>query len=298
MKLLLLGADGQVGFELRRSLLPVGDVVAFGRVGADLSDAAGIEALIHAQSPDWVVNAAAYTAVDLAEDEPERAGSINGEALAVIGRAARAIGARVLHYSTDYVFDGQVQTPRDESSPVSPLGVYGASKLAGERSLAASGASHLILRTAWVHAARGRNFLRTMLKLAGDRDQLRVVADQHGAPTSARLIADVSAHVIKAMRAAPANDARFGTYHLAASGQTTWAGFAAALLAEARDVGLIERSPEIVPIRTEDYPTKARRPRYSVLDCTRLKRTFELDLPYWPVPMQHVLAELKDMQRP
>jgi len=298
MKLLLLGADGQVGFELRRSLLPVGDVVAFGRLGADLADAAGIEALIQNESPDWIVNAAAYTAVDLAEDEPELAEAINGNALAVLGRAAKAVGARVLHYSTDYVFDGQVPTPRDESSPVSPLGVYGKSKLAGERALIDSGASHLILRTAWVHAARGKNFLRTMLKLARDRDQLRVVADQHGAPTSARLIADVSAHVIRMMRLAPAQDARFGVYHLAASGQTTWAGFAAALLAEARDMGLIERAPEIVPIRTEDYPTKARRPRYSVLDCTRLKQTFDLDLPNWPVPMQHVLAELKDLQRP
>lgn len=294
MKLLLLGADGQVGFELRRSLMPLGEVRALGRAEADLADAKHIRALVQRESPDWIVNAAAYTAVDQAEDEPERAMAVNGAALAAIGEAARAAGARVLHYSTDYVFDGETARARDETSPVAPLGAYGRSKLAGEQALAASGAPFLVFRTAWIYAARGRNFLRTMLKLAAERDMLRVVADQHGSPTSARLVAECSALALFSLRGAAADDPRFGIHHLAAGGATTWHGFASALLAGAHAIGLLQRLPEVVPITTAEFPTKARRPRHSVLDCRRFEQAFGLVLPDWRVPMMHVLHELKD----
>ncbi|AVP98494.1 dTDP-4-dehydrorhamnose reductase [Ahniella affigens] len=294
MKLLLLGADGQVGFELRRSLLGLGHVRACTRTEADLSQHDALAALIAAERPDWIINAAAYTAVDRAEDQPELAHQINGEALSVIGASAKAIGARVLHYSTDYVFAGTEPGARQVSDACAPIGVYGASKLAGERALQVSGAPHLILRTAWVFAARGKNFLRTMLRLGAEQEQLRVVADQHGTPTSARLIAQVSALMIAALRTAPANDLRFGAYHVTAAGQTTWHGFATALLQAAVARGLMARMPEVLAIRSDAFPTKAKRPHYSVLDCKKLEMNFGLQLPAWQVPMELVLDELKD----
>lgn len=294
MKLLLLGADGQVGFELRRSLLGLGHVRACTRAEADLAQHDALAALIAAERPDWIINAAAYTAVDLAEDQPELAHQINGEALRVIGASAKAVGARVLHYSTDYVFAGTEPGARQVSDGCAPVGAYGQSKLAGERALQISGASHLILRTAWVYAARGKNFLRTMLRLGAEREQLRVVADQHGTPTSARLIAQVSALMIGAMRTAPASDLRYGVYHLTAAGQTTWHGFATALLQAAFARDLLTRVPDVLAIRSDEFPTKAKRPHYSVLDCKKLEMNFGLQLPAWQLPMELVLDELKD----
>lgn len=294
MKLLVLGADGQVGYELRRSLLGLGHVRACVRAEADLTQHDALAALIAAERPDWIINAAAYTAVDLAEDQPDLAHQINGEALRVIGASAKAVGARVLHYSTDYVFAGTEPGARQVSDACAPGGAYGHSKLAGERALQISGASHLIVRTAWVYAARGKNFLRTMLRLGAEREQLRVVADQHGTPTSARLIAQVSALMIAAMRTAPANDLRYGVYHLTAAGQTTWHGFATALLQAAFARGLLTRMPDVLAIRSDEFPTKAKRPHYSVLDCKKLEMNFGLQLPAWQLLMELVLDELKD----
>lgn len=294
MNILLLGADGQVGFELRRSLLGLGTVRACTRAEADLSQHDALAALIAAERPDWIINAAAYTAVDQAEDQPALAHQINGAALGVIGAAAKVIGARVLHYSTDYVFAGTEPGARQVSDTCAPVGAYGQSKLAGERALQISGASHLIVRTAWVYAARGKNFLRTMLRLGAEREQLSVVADQHGTPTSARLIAQASALMIGALRLAPASDLRYGLYHLTAQGQTTWHGFATALLAAAVNRGLLMRLPEVRAIRSDEFPTKAKRPHYSVLDCKKLEMNFGLKLPHWQLPMELVLDELKD----
>lgn len=302
MTILLLGADGQVGFELHRALAPLGRIVATTRKGVlpggidcarlDLADADALRGLIETTQPRWIVNAAAYTAVDRAEDEPELAQRINGDALAVIGDAARDIDARVVHYSTDYVFDGAAQQPWREADATGPLGAYGRSKLAGEVALRESGAAHLIFRTAWVYGPRGANFLRTMLRLARERDRLTVVADQTGTPTPARLIAETTALVVHALREAGADDARFGTYHLTANGHTTWHGFASRIVELAFNAGLIERLPEVAAITTDQFPTKAKRPTYSVLDTSRLQSTFGLALPDWTDGLARVMGEL------
>lgn len=308
MKILLLGAEGQVGFELQRSLAVLGPLRLATRTGvradkvecltADLSDCDALHALIHAEAPDWIVNAAAYTAVDQAEDEPALAQRINASAVAVIGAAAHAIQARVLHFSTDYVFSGSSSTPWRESDPTAPLGAYGHSKLAGEQALRASGAEHLILRTAWVFAARGRNFLRAMLHLASTLDRISVVDDQIGSPTTAALIADVSAQLIAQLRGAPSGDPHFGTYHLTASGQTSWYGFARELLLAAHDVGLIRTLPDLVAIASADYPTRAQRPTWSVLDTHKLQANFALVLPHWQDGMRAVIRQLADAAAP
>jgi dTDP-4-dehydrorhamnose reductase len=300
--ILLLGADGQVGFELHRALAPLGRIVATTRKGVlpggidcarlDLADADALRGLIETTQPRWIVNAAAYTAVDRAEDEPELARRINGDALAVIGDAAREIDARVVHYSTDYVFDGAAQQPWREADATGPLGAYGRSKLAGEVALRESGAAHLIFRTAWVYGPRGANFLRTMLRLARERDRLTVVADQTGTPTPAGLIAETTALVVHALREAGADDARFGTYQLTANGHTTWHGFASRIVELAFNAGLIERLPEVAAITTDQFPTKAKRPTYSVLDTSRLQSTFGLALPDWTEGLARVMGEL------
>jgi len=291
MKFLLLGANGQVGFELRRSLAPLGEVVAATRNGedgtlvADLGDAASLRAALDAANAEVVVNAAAYTAVDRAEDEPAVAQRINGDALGEIGAWTKSHGARVVHYSTDYVFDGNGARPYREDDPTAPPGVYGRSKLAGENALRESGCDHVIMRTAWVYASRGKNFLLTMLKVGAERDTLRVVDDQRGTPTSASLIADVTANVL-------AGGAKSGTYHLCAGGECTWYEFAQAIFARAHEAGLIARTPRVEAITTADYPTKASRPRYSVLDTSKLRAAFGVDLPPWQQGLDHVLAEL------
>jgi dTDP-4-dehydrorhamnose reductase len=296
MKILLFGGNGQVGSELRRSLGPLGDVVATTRSGtledgtacdrADFDAPESLAALIERVAPEIVVNAAAHTAVDRAESELDAAFRANAQAPQAIAEACARRGIRLVHYSTDYVFDGRGTRPYREDDPTAPAGVYGASKLAGEEAIRASGAPHLILRTAWVYAAHGRNFLRTILRLAGERDELRVVADQIGTPTPATLIADATARVL----AQPAT--RSGTWHLTATGATSWHGFAEAIMQGAHARGLIARIPRVLPIATADYPTPAARPAYSVLDCSALQRDFGIALPDWQEGLSRTLDEL------
>lgn len=304
MKLLLFGADGQVGFELLRTLAPLGEVVPATRKGVvpgnavclrvDLGRPDSLSAAIDAAQPDWIVNAAAWTAVDRAEDEPDAARRANADALAVIGEAAARRGARVLHYSTDYVFSGEGSRPWREDDPTGPLSAYGQSKLDGERELAASGARYLVFRIAWIYAARGHNFLRTMLRLAAERDRLAVVDDQQGCPTPARFVAEATAQAIaRHSAAAPADRMRLeGIFHLACRGQTSWHGFAVALLERALRAGLVVRMPEVAPIRSADFPTRARRPAWSVLDTARLRDAFGLHLPHWQQELDAVIGEL------
>lgn len=304
MKILLLGATGQVGYELLRALAPLGEIIPATRNGelafgasclrVDLADADSLSRVLNGANADVIVNAAAYTAVDRAEDEPELADRINHLALAQIGEWAAQRDALVVHYSTDYVFDGSATQPYREDDATAPLGVYGRSKLAGEDALRASGAAHLIFRTAWVYAARGGNFLRTMLRLGVEREELRVVADQIGAPTPACWIADTTAHALDRWHQAPmvSRSAMQGTYHLVAGGQCSWFGFADAILREASSRGLIARVPRLVAIGTADYPTRARRPAYSVLDCGKLENAFGLQLADWPNGLSAVLGEL------
>ena len=297
MKILVLGANGQVGFELLRALAPLGKLVAATREGeladgsfclrADLIHPGSLAQALDEVRADVIVNAAAWTAVDGAEDEPDLVDRINHRAVAEIGMWAARHGSKVVHYSTDYVFDGSATRPYREDDPTAPLGVYGATKLAGEQDLRASGARHLILRTAWVYAARGHNFLRTMLRLAGEREELRVVTDQVGSPTPAHLIADVTAAVLA--QSAAASD---GTFHLVSSGQCSWHDFATAIVEGAAARGLLARTPRVLPIASADYPTRARRPAWSVLGCSRLENTFGLQLPDWRAGLAQVLDEL------
>jgi dTDP-4-dehydrorhamnose reductase len=289
MKLLLLGGNGQVGRELRRSLAPFGELVVAMRDGADADMVADLDApdslaaLIASVAPDVVANAAAYTAVDQAETDAAAAFRVNAEAVGEIARACAASGALLVHYSTDYVFDGSAMRPYREDDATVPLGVYGASKLAGEEAIRASGARHAILRTAWVYASHGRNFLLTMLRLAAERDELRVVADQIGAPTPAGWIADATAALI--MRGVE----RSGVWHLTTDGETSWHGFAAAIVDQAHERGLIGRKPNVVAIPTSGYPTPARRPAYSVLDTSRLQRDFGIVPPDWREGLRRTL---------
>lgn len=298
MKILVLGANGQVGHELLRALAPLGHVVAATRDGVladgsrglvgDLADAASLASALDDARADLVVNAAAYTAVDRAEDEPELADRINHRAPGEIGAWAAKHAARVIHYSTDYVFDGSGTRPYREDDATAPLGVYGASKLAGERALAASGARHLVLRTAWVYAARGHNFLRTMLRLARERDELRVVADQVGAPTPAHWLADATAQVAACWHGAGDD----GVCHLVAAGQCSWHALAQAIVDGAVARGLIERAPRVTAIASADFPTRARRPAYSVLDGERVERRFGIVRPDWRTGLDAVLAQV------
>lgn len=294
MTLLIIGANGQVGEALLRALAPLGDVVATTRSGRlcddracerlDLSDQESIAPLVERLRPDVVVNAAAYTAVDRAEDEPEAAFAANADAPTRLAQACAVHGIPLIHYSTDYVFDGRGTRPYREDDPTDPLGVYGQSKRAGEEGIARSGVRHLILRTAWVYGLHGHNFLRTMLRVGAERDELRVVADQRGCPTPAWLIAEVTAQVLKR------GIVDSGVRHLVASGETTWHGFATAIFEEAIARGLMARKPGVLPITTADYPTRATRPAYSVLDTTRLRKEYDLVLPDWHEALQQTLS--------
>lgn len=285
MRILLLGGNGQVGFELQRSLAPLGEVVATTRSGqlpdgrpcevADLSDPASLPALVAEVAPDLVVNAGAYTAVDRAEDEPELAFRVNAEAPAALAGACARAGIPIVHFSTDYVFDGQGSRPYREDDATAPLGVYGASKWAGEQAVRDSGAAHKIFRLCWVYGPRGGNFLLTMLRLARERELLRVVADQRGTPTPAPWIADATA---QALRAGPEAS---GTWHLAAGGQASWFEFASEIVTQAAAIGVIARAPQVEAITTADFPTRARRPAWSVLDTSALARDFGIRLPDW-----------------
>ena len=291
MKIALLGPDGQVGWELQRALQPLGTVVPLGRAqGGDLAQPEALASALRALAPAVIVNAGAYTAVDKAESEPGLAHAVNAEAPAALARVAADTQAWLLHYSTDYVFDGSGDQARDEDAATGPLSVYGRSKLAGEDAIRASGCRHLILRTSWVHAARGGNFARTMLRLAAERDTLKVIDDQIGAPTGADLLADIAAHTLRAARSDPSLS---GTYHACAGGQTSWCGYARHVLAWAQQRGVpLKAGPQqVAAIPTSAYPTPAQRPLNSRLDTRRLQQRFALHLPDWQVGVDRMLAE-------
>lgn len=284
---LLFGPSGQVGYELQRALAPLGRVVTAGRDVADLTDPGALRDVVRDVQPSAVVNAAAYTAVDRAESEPDVAAAVNATAPGVLAEEADRCGAWLVHYSTDYVFDGTATRPYREDDPTRPLGVYGRTKRDGERAVEAVGGKHLIVRTSWVYGPRRSNFLRTMLRLAdacerGERDGLRVVDDQTGAPTSALWIADATARMLAAVRPPDAPDALRGTYHLASGGQTSWYGFARALFAR------FGRSVHVEAIPTTAYPTPAPRPAYSVLDTARVRSHFDLAIPTWSAQLAAV----------
>ena len=291
-RILLLGADGQVGWQLRRTLLPLGEVLGCGRAQADLTQLDALHDLLNEHRPALIVNAAAYTAVDRAESEADLAQRVNAEAPELCARWAASNDAWLVHYSTDYVFDGRLAHAYDETCEPSPLSVYGRTKLAGERAIVHSGCRHLIFRTSWVYALRGSNFAHTMLRLGREREHLRVVADQNGAPTSADLIADVTALALHRVLESPdfAAEAQ-GLYHLSAAGSTSWHGYAQYLLDQAAGQGVELRCKQIAPIATADYPLPAPRPANSRLDCSRLCERFDLTLPDWRVQVARFVAE-------
>ncbi|MDX9969155.1 MAG: dTDP-4-dehydrorhamnose reductase [Hydrogenophaga sp.] len=294
MSILLIGKNGQVGFELQRSLAPLGPVVALGSAECNLSQPESIRQAVRRHRPTIIVNAGAYTAVDRAETERDLAFAINGTAPGILGAEASAIGALVVHYSTDYVFDGHGTRPYRETDPTAPQSAYGRSKLEGEVQLAAATPRHLILRTSWVVGVHGTNFAKTMLRLAAERDELHVVDDQIGAPTSASLIADCTAHMIRPFLGHERQAFPSGIYHLAAGGETSWHGYARHIIARARQAGQPLRvSPDrVIPIRSTDYPTQARRPHNSRLDTTRLREAFGLTLPDWREGLDHILQQI------
>jgi dTDP-4-dehydrorhamnose reductase len=297
MKLLVTGANGQVGSELRRSLAALGNVIALDRSQCDLSRPERLPELVRRLRPDVIVNAAAYTAVDDAEREEALATIVNGTAAGVLAREAARAGALLVHYSTDYVFDGRKDAPYTEDDPPSPVNAYGRSKLAGEIALRQAGGAHLILRTSWVYGVRGRNFLRTILALLRERDELRIVADQIGAPTWAAEIAQATAAVIEAAAHERA-EGRFasGLFHLTASGATSWHGFAAAILAGARRGGLVGggQAPRLVAVGSEEYPRPAARPKNSRLAGGRLRARFGVALPGWEEGLGLCLEEMRE----
>jgi len=294
MRILLTGRNGQVGWELRRALAPLGHVVAFDRNEADLAKPETLAKLVVSVRPHVIVNSAAYTAVDNAETETALANRVNAEAVGVLAEAARGQNALMVHYSTDYVFDGSSKTPYVETDLVAPLNAYGASKLAGERAIENVAGDWLTLRTTWVYGPRGRNFLRTMLRVAGERDSLRVVADQTGAPTSARMIADLTAHVVaQAQRERNASEFESGLFHMTAAGETTWHGFASAIIEAARASGKMAiKATSIEPISSSEYPAAARRPQYSMLDNNKFDRRFGLGRLDWREGLALALDDL------
>ena len=299
MKILLLGKNGQVGWQLQRALAPLGEIVALERkdAGGDLADPQGLAAAVRAAKPQVIVNAAAYTAVDKAESEPQLARLINTEAPAALAREAAASGALLVHYSTDYVFDGSGSAPWQESDATGPLTVYGTTKLAGEQAIAASGCAHLTFRTSWVYAAHGDNFIKTMLRLAATRERLTVIDDQKGAPTGAELIADVTAHAISQTLQQPA---KAGLYHLTAAGEASWFDYAQYVLAlarQARPQGVKTAAGGVQPIASSQYPAAARRPLNSRLDTRRLQAVFGLTLPHWQAGVARVLEEIIERGR-
>ncbi len=295
MKILLLGKNGQVGWQLQRSLAPLGEVLALDRHSSDhwgdLSQPERLAQTVLAWRPQVIVNAAAHTAVDKAESEPELARCLNATAPAALAQAAAHIGALLVHYSTDYVFNGQGDQPWQEGDATGPLSVYGQTKREGEQAIMASGCKHLIFRTSWVYAARGGNFAKTMLRLAAERERLTVIDDQFGAPTGAELIADVTAHAIRASLQQPALG---GLYHLAAAGQTTWHGYASHVIAQARLIqpGLALKVSEIAPVPTSAFPTPAQRPLNSRLATHKLQDAFGLVLSPWQQGVNRMLAEI------
>lgn len=295
MTTLIIGSTGQVGFELMRAMAPLGPLVGAGRSArvdakADLTDAEGLRALVRAVEPTVIINAAAYTDVDGAEGDRSTAELVNAEAPGVLAREAAKSGALLVHYSTDYVFDGSGSSPRSEESPTGPLNVYGQTKLAGEQNIADAACRHLIFRTSWVYSARGRNFLRTMARLLQERESLDVVADQIGAPTSASLIADVTAHVVLA---ASRDKSLRGTYNLVAAGEASWHGFAQAIATELHECGdkPAMRADLVAPVTSDAWPTPATRPLNSRLDTTKLCSAVGLQLPNWQAEVKRVVRQ-------
>lgn len=296
MKILLLGADGQVGFELHRAFAPLGEINACTYGGLlpggrpctkiDFEKAGDLAKLVQQYKPDVVLNAVAHTQVDRAEDEPALSQRVNADAVAELAQACKTQGSKLVHYSTDYVFSGTLLRPIREEDATSPVSVYGKTKLAGELAIREAGCSHFIFRTAWLYAARGQNFLRTALKLAKERDELRIVNDQIGSPTPARWLA-----VATALAVSKNFDAN-GTWHVAADGECSWHQFAQSIYSEALAAGVLEKAPRLVGIPSNEYPTKARRPMYSRLDCSRFANDFGLKLPDWRLGLNQVLAEM------
>jgi dTDP-4-dehydrorhamnose reductase len=297
LKILLLGKNGQVGWELQRSLAPLGQVLALDRHSTDfcgdLSQPERLAQTVHDWRPDVIVNAAAHTAVDKAESEPDVARCLNATAPAALAQAAAAIGAWLVHYSTDYVFNGQGDQAWQEGDATGPLSVYGQTKLEGEQAIVASGCKHLIFRTSWVYAARGGNFAKTMLRLAGERERLTVIDDQHGAPTGADLIADVTAHALVHAMIDPAAGLS-GIYHLVAAGETSWHGYASHVIAQARQIQpvLALKVTDIAPVPTSAFPTPAKRPLNSRLSTHKLQQAFGMVLPPWQQGVNRMLAEI------
>ncbi|ANJ66595.1 dTDP-4-dehydrorhamnose reductase [Halothiobacillus diazotrophicus] len=295
MKILLLGKNGQVGWELQRSLAPVGELIALDSRSTDycgdLANLSGLLEMVDRIRPDVIVNAAAYTAVDKAESEVDQARLVNATAPGVLAEAAKRHDALLVHYSTDYVFDGSGSAPRQETDPVAPPNMYGQTKLEGEQLIAAQAGKHLIFRTSWVYAARGNNFAKTMLRLAKERDSLNIINDQHGAPTGAELIADVTAHAI---RRTVMNPELSGLYHLVATGETTWFDYARFVIEHARAAGMPIKvnTDDIAPVPTSAFPTPAKRPLNSRLSTIRLQNTFDLVLPPWERGVERMLTEI------
>ena len=298
MKILLLGADGQLGYELHRSCAPLGEILPYTYSGKlagrqvcgqiDFEKAGALDALVREHKPALVLNAVAHTAVDRAEDEPGIAQRVNADAVAELAAACHRIGAMVVHYSTDYVFDGRLRRPIREDDPTGPVSVYGKTKLAGEQAIRDSGCRHMILRTAWVYGARGQNFLRTALKLAGEREELRIVNDQVGSPTPARWLATATA---LALGKQPDAD---GTWHVVADGECSWYEFAMAIFGEGLVAGVLTKAPKLIGIPSNEFPTKAKRPAYSRLDSSRFARDFGLSLPDWRIGLREVIGEIAE----
>ncbi len=282
-RILLVGKNGQVGWELQRTLAPLGEVVALDRQSMDLTSADSIRRVIRDNRPDLIVNAAAYTAVDKAESDVDKAMAINGTAPGIMAEEMQKLGGALVQYSTDYVFDGEKAQPYVEDDAVSPLGVYGASKLAGERAIQAVGVPHLIFRTSWVYGARGKNFLLTMLQLSKEREELKVVADQIGAPTWSRMIAEMTGQALACCAAPQGMELSevSGIYHLTGGGATSWFGFTQAILENVTQRALDARLPRLMPITTSDYPTPAKRPKNSQMSNAKLARVFGLVNPTW-----------------
>jgi dTDP-4-dehydrorhamnose reductase len=294
MKLLVIGATGQIGWELVRSLLPLGEIIEAGRNQVDLLHTAYLKNFLKRQQADIIINAAAYTAVDKAESERQQAFMINAEVPGILAEYTYKTGALLVHYSTDYVFDGNKNSPYIETDLTCPINVYGQSKLAGEQAIISSGADYLIFRTSWVYAARGRNFLKTVLRLAGEREELSIVADQIGAPTWARLVAETTAQAVKQSQLKRQQRAfRSGLFHLTSSGFASWHEFAEAIVA-----GMQQLRPDVArkvilkPVPTLDYPLPARRPANSRLSCELLQHTFGLTMPHWQIALIYCLQEL------
>jgi dTDP-4-dehydrorhamnose reductase len=296
--ILITGKNGQVGWELQRVLKDAGPTIALDRDAMDLSQPDSLRRTISDLRPSIIINAAAYTAVDLAEEEPDYAQMVNGNAPGIMAEEAKKLGALLIHYSTDYVFDGSKRTPYVETDQPNPINAYGMTKLIGERAVESSGANYLIFRTSWVYSTRGRNFLLTILRLAREREELKIVNDQIGIPNWSRAIAEATAAVIRKLHKPKAKPSRgrprskdlTGIYHMAGSGETSWFGFAEAILQQIHRGGFPDTvmgkvpitAKKILPLSTAEYPTRARRPAYSVLDSTKLKQTFSVELPPWP----------------